>query len=92
MVRYTIRTEDKPDKRRDVQILVGKVFDGATFLYGDGLWKGWTERSMVIEIVAYGESRDLVYKLAEAIRALLDQEAVMVEWVPVETMVLTTRE
>ena len=75
---YRIFTENK--KPRQVEQLVSQVFDGFTLVKTCGFWKGKPERGLLIEIDAVGdEKRDAVFKLAEALGALNDQESVMVQ-------------
>ncbi len=69
--------------------LVSRYFEGATILYGVGVWNGATEHSAMVEII--GDSNDLqtVAHLAGDIRLVHGQTAVLVTWTPVNQLLIT---
>lgn len=60
----------------DTIALVNKYVSGATFLYGQGIWAGTREDSLVIEIL--GESETTILRLAHRIGAQNQQTEVYV--------------
>ena len=69
-----IYTEDT--NRTGVAALVATAVTGATFTYGDGLWAGEMEKSVVIEI--HDAKPHIVRHLARQIRDLNSQSVVRV--------------
>lgn len=76
---YRIYTE-RPDAHDQRHIIaeVAKKFDGVTFYETLGLWKGQTEDSLVIELIADKSRRfDVEHWLVPWLRGYLSQESVM---------------
>jgi len=75
-----IITEDK--NRNGIIDLVKYCFDGFTIIEAAGYWKGQVENSLVIEICGYFDDTmiDGVEKIAERIKVLNKQEAVLIQW------------
>lgn len=76
---YRICTEDVgADRTKEI---IGKHFDGFTLLYGEGVWKGISERALVVEIMGDGSADESlrIGALCEAIKAENHQEAVLLE-------------
>ena len=75
MVRYRILTE----RFENLVSLVAAYYDGATFVHGEGSWKGQTERSTAIEVIGTPSDRERILSLARWIREVNNQESVFVE-------------
>ena len=58
---------------------VNGFFDGYTILKADGYWKTAREKSIIIEIIAEPEARKKVFKLAQEIKRLNNQQSVLVQ-------------
>ena len=71
---YRIHTEDK--NRERIAQIVGAAFDAWTLLNAEGVWKGQSEHSLVIEV--YTESEWMVKAVALQIKEANNQEAVLV--------------
>jgi hypothetical protein len=78
---YRILTENK--QRQRVENIVSREFDAFTLYTGTGHWNGGKERSLIIEIDADAIKGDAVRNLALEIKALNEQEAVLVQRLPV---------
>jgi hypothetical protein len=77
-----ILTEDKNHLR--VRELCAKRFDAFTILHGMGCWKGTLEPALTIEIAiedGYQAEREKATELAQEIKKLNDQEAVLIEYI-----------
>ena len=76
MTLYRLYTEDIPGAEQ----LVHWGFEGFTILQAQGYWKGQSESSLVIEILAEGTEHDeaKIFALAERIKACNKQESVLV--------------
>lgn len=83
--RYRIYTEDKPN----LQELVGAEFESFTMFLAEGVWRGESENSAVIEILGHAGDRPKVLQVAERIRVTNDQTAVLVTSEPVRSVTLT---
>jgi hypothetical protein len=59
-----------------------------TIFYGDGAWEGGPERSMAIELANI--TRVLVESVALAVMLMNDQKAILIQEVPVRTLLLLT--
>ena len=75
-VEYRLYTEFAPNLLE----LTSRYFKGATLYFGTGLWEGNTESSGVIEIVATEEDLQSVVFLAGDIKAVNNQQAVLVTY------------
>ena len=88
---YTENVDGAPEKV--IRCLLANGFPGATLQGGIGVWEGYTEKSLVIEIVLPenpdGEQREMIQALAESIRVELNQFAVAVASYPVEWYTVT---
>lgn len=73
-VTWRLYTED----RSTVPSIVADYFDGATMFTATGLWKGQTEQSVVVEVIAPITSRARIIAVARRIIELNNQEAVLV--------------
>mgnify|MGYP001598676099 FL=1 len=74
---YRICTEDI--NRRQLTNLINRHFDGYTLYTVEGRWKGKAEDALVIEIVGDLADRAPVHILAHEIKALNEQESVLIE-------------
>ena len=84
-----ICTENK--NRAQVGIEVGKYFDGYSLFQGVGMWKGQVEHSLLIEIAVdtnHTIARAAALALANDIKILNKQEAVLVEFLPSENVMV----
>jgi hypothetical protein len=79
MTLYRIYTETKPNLGE----IVSRTFESFTILQGTGYWKGQSEESSVIEVMAHDE-RGKVQDLARVIRSKNEQQAVLVVEVEVK--------
>jgi len=79
--KFTIYTERHNDLQ--LQELVNRYFDGATINYGHGLWKGETEISATITILARHADLQTVVNLAGDIKHVTGQQSVIVTAEPV---------
>mgnify|MGYP001606686351 FL=1 len=70
----------------DPEPIVQRYFQGATFLYCYGLYKGISESSVIIEIIAGDEDLQNVVHLAGDLKVLGKQESVLVTRQSVEKM------
>ncbi len=75
---YRICTEDK--NREQVHAILDEFVDGYALFPGVGSWKGQRELSLTIDLV-YAE-RWVVYAIAQRIKDLNNQEAVLVLEIP----------
>lgn len=78
---YRICTEDI-NRPRIEAIIAQHGIDGYAMLTGIGYWKGQKELALTIEFI--GSDRATVRAIAEEIRAANKQEAVLVQYIPVE--------
>ena len=88
---YRIFTENVPANRSEVERTVSKYFGGYTVFDSVGYWNGRKENSLCIEVVTDIEPaniKKLVKKLAEDIRVVNNQEAVLVQKLEVETFLI----
>ena len=72
---YRICTEDK--NREAVEELLNAYFDGFALFESTGYWKGKKERALTVEI--FNATLSNVQYIAETIKAMNAQEAVLVE-------------
>ena len=69
---------------------VAKTFpDGANITYGHGVWEGGEESTLVIEVITETLSLFEAEQFAERIRKKNNQEAVLISWDSVFTMLVT---
>lgn len=76
---YRICTEDvNGEQTREI---VSRHFDGFTLLRGDGVWKGGSEKALVIEIMGKGDPGEhaAVALLCEDLKEANVQDSVLVE-------------
>ena len=80
------------EHRDNLVDLTRRYFDGATFYFGVGIYKGGIETARIIEIV--GKLADLqnVVHLAGDIRELNSQSAVLVAWHKATSIVVAVSE
>ena len=71
---YRIYTE----RRENLSAIVGRFFDSATLIFGSGIWQGTNEESTIIEVVGSDVDKYQVRKLADLIRLVNEQSAVLV--------------
>lgn len=81
-MRWRIYTEDQPS----IRDAVAQAVEGATLITGSGLWRGNWENSLVVELV--GVTKDAVLFLANRIKEVGKQEAVLVTCEPLEEAAL----
>ena len=74
---FRIYTENK--NKEDIQALVSKYFEGFTLYEAKGVWKGKSEPSLVIEVLGHGSLTGIVREVAEKIKKLNNQEAILVQ-------------
>lgn len=74
---YRILTEDKD--RAKIEALVSGMFDGATIFSARGIWQGASENSLVIEIDGDVNLKGKVLSVAKLIKDYNAQEAVLVQ-------------
>ena len=79
----TLYTEDKSSELTDLAVkLVSRSFEGFTLQRAQGYWQGKPENSLVFHFIggegARYEFKSEVKATAYALRALLEQEAVLV--------------
>ena len=86
-VLYRLYTED--NHRNLLYGIVSRYFNGATFLYGNGLWQGAIENSVVIEIIASTADLQTIIHLAGDIRTRNTQQTVLISWSPVSLLAVT---
>jgi hypothetical protein len=84
MTLYRICTEDKPN----LADLVSARFEAFTIFHGVGYWRGVAEKSATIEIVLESEKRSQVLELAETIRRENHQEAVLVQAIELNSVLV----
>lgn len=78
---YRIYTEDK--NRNKLEKIVATYFHGFTLIPSTGYWEGAKEESLIIEVVGINEDTK-IRQCAEAIKAVNEQQAVLVTCTPVE--------
>lgn len=84
---YRILTEDC--KRDEIAALVAKRdFPAFTLIPSQGYWKGQKENSLTIEIDASVEWKAGVYALAKDIKTLNSQDAVLVQEIALESVLV----
>jgi len=81
---YRIYTEDV--NRELIEQIVADSFDGYTLLPATGVWKGAREQSVVIELSTEDKAR--VFETARQIKAANKQEAVLVDYVADEAVLV----
>jgi hypothetical protein len=90
MVRYLLFFEDRLQDREQIETLASRHFDAFTVRRGyRGFWQGIGENSAVVDIMADYLDRGKVYRLAEDIRQVASQSAVMVASYPLEVDFVT---
>lgn len=78
---YTIATEDR--NREGIRGILDAYFEGYALIHSEGSWKGTKESSLTISIAGQVNPNS-VQQAAEEIKALNQQEAVMVMATPCE--------
>jgi hypothetical protein len=73
---YRLYTEDK--NRETIKEIVGKYFEGYSLIPCDGVWKGASEKALIVEIVVQPPSSNAVERIAREIKEANRQETVMV--------------
>ena len=73
---YNIYTEDK--NRVTLLNLISDRFPSFTLFEAQGYWKGNSEATLVIQIIARAKAKPSIYRLAREIATVNDQEAVLV--------------
>lgn len=71
--------------------LCASYFDGFSIVEAEGYWKGKPESSLIIEIARTGREKDFLHRvseLAKAIRDLNKQDAVLVEFIHSENLLI----
>ena len=81
---FSLYTEDK--NRETIIMLVCRRFNGATFTYTDGLWKGQVEQSVRIDVLSDFGAFATILQLADDIKVRNGQSAVLVTWHRVSTL------
>jgi PII-like signaling protein len=69
------RTISEEYYRKTVKIL-NKELDGYTIFRGNGIWKGNTEDTIIVEII--NEKIEKIEKIAETLKKELNQEAILI--------------
>ena len=85
---YRIYTEDKHDGV--AESLAALSFDALTIIRTEGYWKGQSEDSMIIEVLT--DCATTVRLVAEKIRRVNDQEAVLITCHPVDSLMVSRPE
>jgi len=88
-VLYRIFTEHK--NLRGIVNILDRLFNGYTIFYVDGVWQGCQEQSLCIEISSENQEGYLdlrVRQAADEIRILNVQEAVLIQKIPCETVLI----
>lgn len=83
---FRILTEDC--KREEIAKLVERDFSAFTLIPSQGYWKGQRENSLTIEIDASVEWKAGVYALAQDIKTLNSQDAVLVQEIALESVLV----
>jgi len=81
---FSLYTEDMPN----LASIVTQYFDGATIYSARGIWRGTSEASAVVEIIAPSTARQQVIALAKHIKAANHQTAIMVDERPARMRIL----
>jgi len=77
---YRIYTENK--NKTEIENLIARTFTAFTVFLATGHWQGMPERSLVVEIAAHEKDYTTVAVLADEIRTLNDQDAVLIQSMP----------
>lgn len=75
----------------EIEELVGKYFDGATFIKAEGLWRGEREHSLIIEIVTdLGRLTGIkrIERLCYDIKELNNQDTVLVQYIEIQSRLI----
>ncbi len=83
---YRIYTEDV--NRHRVESIASEHFDSFTVLQSTGFWKGSREESIVLEIVGDDSDQPQVIACAQAIKDANQQDAVLVQALQNESMLV----
>ena len=83
---YRIITEDK--NRVRIESWVGIFFDSFTAYPAQGYWKGKRENSLIIEIDVSPDDPKRVSMLADALKYINHQEAVLVQRLEVHSTLI----
>ena len=84
MTKYRILTENL--NRDKVADIVARHFAGFTIIAGDGHWKGGSEKSVTIEVIAERDVLETIRFIAQEIKTLNKQEAVIIELTAVDLL------
>lgn len=79
---FRICTENT--NRAAVEQLAKEYFDAFTLIDGKGFWRGIPESALVIEVMLEASYAGRVRRFAEKLRALNDQECVLVQTIELE--------
>jgi hypothetical protein len=84
---YRIYTENK--NLNKVRNLLNVCFECYTIIDGQGTWKSKGEKSIIVELILNGEVNEKrVYAVAESIKTINKQEAVLITAHEVETRLI----
>ena len=84
---YRILTEDL--NREDIVAIASQYFPSFTLLDGTGYWNGTAERCLIIEVDGHESNIAAdVLSVADRIKKQNEQEAVLVQRVPSDTMII----
>lgn len=78
VVLWTLYTEDVKSLRTETAKTVSHYFDAFTIITGTGYWGGIAEGALVVQILGDIDDAATVKTLAQSLRTLLDQQAVLV--------------
>jgi hypothetical protein len=82
---YRLYTEDLGNLTE----LASRYFSGFTLLFGNGVWQGVGESSVVIEVIGTTADLEQIAYLAEDIRRENNQSSVLVTWANVSLLNVT---
>lgn len=74
---YRISTEDL--NRSGIEAIISQYFDGFRVVSDSGYWKGASEDSLTIDIVAEEYEQPLIEKIARKIKEVNHQESVLLQ-------------
>ena len=84
---YRIYVE-RPAREEELTDRVGRYFQNYTLVTTYGYWKGGREHSVVIEIIGTLGILQQVTDLTGDLKVGLKQEAVLVTWHPIQSMLI----
>ena len=87
MKHYRIYTEKK--NRDKIRNLLNVCFECYTIIEGQGTWKSKGEKSVIVELLLNGDVNERrVYAVADSIKILNKQEAVLITSQEIETRLI----